>query len=230
MPARNLYPAHTRSIPKHATEFDLERVLYTTSLPRWYCPGDLSKLEIRWLQYFAALHVVTEKIGYRGSVGALAAGEYRANRQTKSRRTAQRALAGLHSKGYLDRHTPRTGRWRQYNADGGGARDPEAMYTFTDRALRVFRGDKGPSKLPADASTSACAERKASEGGELQSGCQQSRLALGYPPSSEPEKPRFGYRVHAWCRREAEKTRKACRRSCKSGAVRWCMRFASVGG
>lgn len=124
----------------HANQFQLGGIDYTISLGAWIKPSDCSKLEKRWLAFFAALNRSGELgfIGYVGPIAALTLAEFRANDQTCSDRTTFRALEGLCSKGYLRQSQHRTNKRRQINVEGDTICEIECKYTLTDKALNLW--------------------------------------------------------------------------------------------
>lgn len=124
----------------HANQFQLGGIDYTISLGAWIKPSDCSKLEKRWLAFFAALNRSGELgfIGYVGPIAALTLAEFRANDQTCSDRTTFRALGGLCRKGYLRQSQHRTNKRRQINVEGDTICEIECKYTLTDKALNLW--------------------------------------------------------------------------------------------
>ena len=124
----------------HANQFQLGGIDYTISLGAWIKPNDCTKLEKRWLAYFAALNRSGELgfIGFIGPIAALTQAEFRANDQTCSDRTTFRALKGLCRKGYLRQSQHRTNKRRQINIEGDTICEIECKYTLTEKALNLW--------------------------------------------------------------------------------------------
>jgi len=170
---------------RFATSADLERLTYTRSMSLWMVPQGLRARAVRYLKLFGAL-ICAGDYGYRGTrvlLDKLAYHEHRLNHETRSVRTLQRAIKDLEDGGYIKTRTVRTGRWRQYDINGGGARDPMVEIEFSDKLKALFEGRSPMSdsstpttNWPGNDLTSSCDSSLRSEStGNTTHGCARNK-------------------------------------------------------